>query len=144
MDTLKIIIFSICVLVVTYAIAKKNRIFFNYGYLIVAIMIIINDLLLFASGYELINLALAGLFLIQAILVIPNKLPPLTKKGSVIARTAVPKIMFSLTIINFFSAYYVTQVDYIPHAAMYGHLIMGVFPIFPAYFLLTGKIEIVD
>ena len=102
MDTLKIIIFSICVLVVTYAIAKKNRIFFNYGYLIVAIMIIMNELLLFASGYELINLALAGLFLIQAILVIPNKLPPLTKKGSVIARTAVPKIMFSLTIINFF------------------------------------------
>ena len=106
--------------------------------------IIVSVLLLFASVYELINLVLAGLFLIQATLVIPNKLPPLTKKGSVIARTAVPKIMFSLTIINFFSAYYVTQVDYIPHAAMYGHLIMGVFPIFPAYFLLTGKIEIVD
>ena len=65
MDTLKIIIFSICVLVVTYAIAKKNWIFFNYGYLIVAIMIIMNELLLLASGYELINLALAGLFLIQ-------------------------------------------------------------------------------
>ena len=107
-------------------------------------MIITNELLLFASGHELINLALAGLFLIQAILVIPNKLPPLTKKGSVVARTAVPKIMFSLTIINFFSAYYVTQVDYITHAALYGHLIMGVFPIFPAYFLLNGKIEIVD
>ena len=49
-----------------------------------------------------------------------------------------------LSIINFFGAFYASQVDYIPSAAVYGHVILGLLPIFPAYFLLTGKIETID
>ena len=78
------------------------------------------------------------------LLTIPNNLPPLTRDGSVIAKTAVPKIMLSLSIINFFGAYYVTLVDYIPYEAMYGHILLGIFPLAPAYFILFDKIEIVD
>ena len=52
--------------------------------------------------------------------------------------------MVSLALINFFAAFYVTKVDYIPNSAKYGHLIMGIFPFFPTYFILAGKIEIID
>jgi len=144
MDTLKIIIFSISILIVIYGLIKKNRIFFNYGYTFVSIMIIINEILIFYKSDEIINLAVTILFIIQAALVIPNYVPPLTKKGAVIAKSAIPKIMVSLALINFFAAYYVTKVDYIPNSAKYGHLIMGIFPFFPAYFILAGKIEIID
>ena len=68
----------------------------------------------------------------------------MTRDGSVIAKSAVPKIMISLSIINFFGAYFASTVDYIPDLAMYGHIILGLFPIAPAYFILAGKIEIVD
>ena len=107
-------------------------------------MIIINEILIFYKSDEIINLAVTILFIIQAALVIPNYVPPLTKKGPVIAKSAIPKIMVSLALINFFAAYYVTKVDYIPNSAKYGHLIMGIFPFFPTYFILAGKIEIID
>tara|TARA_B100000886_G_scaffold100423_1_gene66717 strand:- start:1508 stop:1666 length:159 start_codon:yes stop_codon:yes gene_type:complete len=52
--------------------------------------------------------------------------------------------MISLSIINFFGAFYASQVEYIPSAAVYGHIILGLLPVFPAYFILAGKIEIID
>ena len=75
---------------------------------------------------------------------IPNRLPPLTKDGSIVAKTAVPKIMISLSIINFFGAYYATLVDYIPDEAAYGHILLGLLPLFPTYYILADKIDIVD
>ena len=144
MESVKTIIFILCIITVIYGIIKKNRLYFNYAYLIVAVLIIVDQIIIYSGSLDPINLALASLWLIQAILVIPNKLPPLTRDGSVIAKSAVPKIMVSLSIINFFGAYFATTVDYIPDLAMYGHIILGLFPIAPAYFILTGKIEIVD
>ena len=144
METVKTLIFSLCIIIIIYGIIKKNRLFFNYGYLIVGLLIIIDQIIIYISSYDPLNLALISLLLIQVILVIPNKLPPLTKDGSVIAKSAIPKIMVSLSIINFFGAYYASTVDYIPDIAVYGHIILGLFPIAPAYFILAGKIDIVD
>ena len=144
METVKTLIFFLCIIIIIYGIIKKNRLFFNYGYLIVGLLIIIDQIIIYTSSYDPLNLALISLWLIQVILVIPNKLPPLTKDGSVIAKSAIPKIMVSLTIINFFGAYYALTVDYIPDIAVYGHIILGLFPIAPAYFILAGKIDIVD
>ena len=144
METIKTLIFSLCIMIIIYGIIKKNRLFFNYGYLIVGLLIIIDQMIIYTSSYDPLNLALISLWLIQVILVIPNKLPPLTKDGSVIAKSAIPKIMVSLSIINFFGAYYASTVDYIPDIAIYGHIILGLFPVAPAYFILAGKIDIVD
>ena len=144
METIKTLIFSLCIMMIIYGIIKKNRLFFNYGYLIVGLLIIIDQMIIYISSYDPLNLALISLWLIQVILVIPNKLPPLTKDGSVIAKSAIPKIMVSLSIINFFGAYYASTVDYIPDIAIYGHIILGLFPVAPAYFILAGKIDIVD
>ena len=144
METVKTLIFSLCIIIIIFGIIKKNRLFFNYGYLIVGLLIIIDQIFIYLSSYDPLNLALISLWLIQVILVIPNKLPPLTKDGSVIAKSAIPKIMVSLSIINFFGAYYASTVDYIPDIAVYGHIILGLFPVAPAYFILAGKIDIVD
>ena len=144
METVKTLIFFLCIIIITYGIIKKNRLFFNYGYLIVGLLIIIDQIIIYISSYDPLNLALISLWLIQVILVIPNKLPPLTKDGSVIAKSAIPKIMVSLSIINFFGAYYPSPVDYIPDIAVYGHIILGLFPVAPAYFVLAGKIDLVD
>ena len=144
METVKTLIFFLCITIIIFGIIKKNRLFFNYGYLIVGLLIIIDQIIIYISSYDPLNLALISLWLIQVILVIPNKLPPLTKDGSVIAKSAIPKIMVSLSIINFFGAYYASTVDFIPDIAVYGHIILGLFPVAPAYFILAGKIDIVD
>ena len=144
MEILKTSAFFLSIIIVIYGIIKKNRLFFNYGYLIVGLLIIIDQIIIYMSSFDPLNLALISLWLVQVVLVIPNKLPPLTRDGSVIAKSAIPKIMVSLSIINFFGAYYASTVDYIPEIAIYGHIILGLFPVAPAYFILTGKIDIVD
>ena len=144
MEILKTSAFFLSIIIVIYGIIKKNRLLFNYGYLIVGLLIIIDQIIIYMSSFDPLNLALICLWLVQVVLVIPNKLPPLTRDGSVIAKSAIPKIMVSLSIINFFGAYYASTVDYIPEIAIYGHIILGLFPVAPAYFILTGKIYIVD
>ena len=144
METIKTLVFSLCIIIIIYGIIKKNRLLFNYGYLIVGLLIIIDQIIIYMSSFDPLNLALISLWLVQVILVILNKLPPLARDGSVIAKSAIPKIMVSLSIINFFGAYYASTVDYIAEIAIYGHVILGLFPVAPAYFILTGKIDIVD
>ena len=144
MEILKTSAFFLSIIIIIYGIIKKNRLLFNYGYLIVGLLIIIDQIIIYMSSFDPLNLALICLWLVQVVLVIPNKLPPLTRDGSVIAKSAIPKIMVSLSIINFFGAYYASTVDYIPEIAIYGHIILGLFPVAPAYFILTGKIDIVD
>ena len=141
---IKSIVSLICIITVIYGIFKKSRLFFNIGYFVFGIFIVYDQLLLFIENYEIIHLSLASLWLVQVVLTYPNRLPPLTKDGSITAKSAIPKIMICLSIINFFGAYYVTLVDYIPNEAMYGHILLGLFPLFPAYFILADKIEIVD
>ena len=91
METIKIIVFTLCILTVFYSIIKKNRIYFNYGYLIIGLLIIFDQISIYVENLDSLNLAIACLWLIQVILVIPNRLPPLTKDVSVVAKSAVPK-----------------------------------------------------
>ena len=144
MNSIKTIIFVISLLIILYGIFKKDRIFFNYGYLAIGIMIVLDQIIIFYQNQMIESLAIICLWIIQIVLVIPNKLPPLTKNGSVVAKSAIPKIMISLSVINFFGAYYSSTVDYIPEITMYGHIILGLLPTFPAYFILAGKIETID
>ena len=104
MEILKTSAFFLSIIIVIYGIIKKNRLLFNYGYLIVGLLIIIDQIIIYMSSFDPLNLALISLWLVQVVLVIPNKLPPLTRDGSVIAKSAIPKIMVSLSIINFFGA----------------------------------------
>ena len=68
MEIIKTLIFSLCIITVVYSIVKKNRLYFNYAYLIVAVLIIVDQIIIYSGSSDPINLALASLWLIQAIL----------------------------------------------------------------------------
>ena len=110
---------------------KKHRLFFNFRIFIFGIFIVYDQLFLFIENNNIVHYSLASLWLIQVLITYPNRFFPLTRDGSIIAKTAVPKIMICLSIINFCVAYYVTLVDYIPNEAIYGHILLGLFPLFP-------------
>ena len=61
MDTLKMIIFALCIITVIYSIIKKNRLYFNYGYLIIGLLIIVDQIIIYMSSFDPLNLALASL-----------------------------------------------------------------------------------
>ena len=140
----KSIVAGLCIFAVIYGIVAKSRFYFNVGYFVFGIFIVFDQLTLFSSSDDIIHLGLAAFWSSQVVLTIPNRLPPLTRDGSVIAKSVVPKIMLCLSIINFFGAYYITLVDYIPYEAIYGHIMLGILPLAPAYYILFDKIEIVD
>lgn len=136
---LKLLISTLAILITLYGVFKKNRIFFNYGYFIFGIMIVIDQLKLYSELGQDINLALASLWLIQTIIALPNKLP---YDGSKLAKSAAVKIYLCLSLVNAFGAFYATKVDYIPSGAMYGHILLAILPIIAMYLVLNNKIEI--
>ena len=136
---LKLLISTLAILITLYGVFKKNRIFFNYGYFIFGIMIVIDQLKLYSELGQDINLALASLWMIQTIIALPNKLP---YDGSKLAKSAAVKIYLCLSLVNFFGAFYATKVDYIPSGAMYGHILLAILPIIAMYLVLNNKIEI--
>ena len=136
---LKLLISTLAILITLYGVLKKNRIFFNYGYFIFGIMIVIDQLKLYSELGEDINLALASLWMIQTIIALPNKLP---YDGSKLAKSAAVKIYLCLSLVNLFGAFYATKVDYIPSGAMYGHILLAILPIIAMYLVLNNKIEI--
>ncbi len=60
MEIIKTLIFSLCIITVVYSIVKKNRLYFNYGYLIVAVLIIVDQIIIYSGSSDPINLALAS------------------------------------------------------------------------------------
>ena len=136
---IKIIISGLAIIVTLYGVFKKNRVFFNIGYFVFGIMVVFDQINLFIGSSKSIHLALASLWLIQASLAIPNKLP---YDGSKLAKSAGIKIYSALSIINLFGAYYATIGDEVPEGAMYGHLLFGILPLVAIYLILSDKIEI--
>ena len=136
---LKLLISALAILITLYGVFKKNRIYFNYGYFIFGIMIVIDQLKLYSESGQDINLALASLWMIQTIIALPNKLP---YDGSKLAKSAAVKIYLCLSLVNAFGAFYATKVDYIPSGAMYGHILLAILPIIAMYLVLNDKIEI--
>ena len=135
----KLLISALAVLVTLYGVFKKDRVFFNIGYFVFGVMIVIDQISLYlGTGIDL-HLALASLWMIQTIIALPNKLP---YDGSKLAKSAAVKINLCLSVINAFGAYYVTKVDYAPDEAMFGHLLLAVLPLVAIYLVLNNKIEI--
>ena len=58
MEIIKTLIFSLCIITVVYSIVKKNRLYFNYAYLIVAVLIIVDQIIIYFGSSDPINLAL--------------------------------------------------------------------------------------
>lgn len=135
----KLLISSLAILVTLYGVFKKDRVFFNIGYFVFGVMVVIDQISLYSGTGLDLHLALASLWLIQTIIALPNKLP---YDGSKLAKSAAVKINLCLSVINAFGAYYVTKVDYAPDEAMYGHLLLAILPLVAIYLVLNNKIEI--
>ena len=134
----QIIIASICILITLYGIVKKNRVFFNLGYFIYGIIVILSEFNFYSENQETVHLATAALWLIQSSLTLPNKLP---YDGSKLAKSAAIKIHVCLTIVNLFGMY-IVRVSDVPDFAQYFHLILAILPLVVIYLVLNDKIEI--
>ena len=134
----QIIIASICILITLYGIVKKNRVFFNLGYFIYGIIVILSEFNFYSENQETVHLATAALWLIQSSLTLPNKLP---YDGSKLAKSAAIKIYVCLTIVNLFGMYIVRASD-VPDFVQYFHLILAILPLVAIYLVLNDKIEI--
>ena len=53
---------------VIYGVIKKNRLFFNLGYFVFGIVIVIDQFSLFADNKDIINLSLASLWMVQVVI----------------------------------------------------------------------------
>lgn len=133
------IIVLLGVLVTLYGVFTKNRVLYNVGYFVFGIVVVLDQFGLFSETNSAENLAMASLWMIQAIVAIPNKVK---YDGSKLAKSAGVKINASLSVINGFAVYYATTVDYIPEFAMYIHGLLAVLPLIAIYLILSDKIEV--
>ena len=136
---IKIIVSALVILVSLYGLIKKNRVFFNTGYFVFGLMVVLDQFLLFNESGAVLHLALASLWLIQCTITLPNKL---AYDGSKIAKSAGIKINLVLSIINFFGAFYAQKAAEVPEGAAYGHLLLAALPLIVIYFIVSDKIEI--
>jgi hypothetical protein len=134
----QIIVASTCILITLYGVFKKNRVFFNLGYFIYGIIVIVSEIGFFLENQETIHLATAVLWTIQSSLALPNKLQ---YDGSKLAKSAAIKIYICLALINLFGIYLV-GVSEVPDVAQYFHLILAVLPLVAIYLVLTDKVAI--
>lgn len=134
----QIIIASICILITLYGVFKKNRVFFNLGYFIYALIVIFSEIGFYMEAEATIHLANATLWMIQGSLALPNKL---AYDGSKLAKSAAIKIYVALALINLFGIYLV-KVSEVPDFAAYFHVILAVLPLVAIYLVLTDKVEI--
>jgi hypothetical protein len=134
----QIIVASLCILITLYGVFKKNRVFFNLGYFIFGIIVIVSELSFFAESQKTIHLATAILWMIQSSLAFPNKLP---YDGGKLAKSAAIKIYICLTLINLFGIY-IVRTSEVPDIAQYFHLILAILPLVAIYLVLSNKIKI--
>jgi hypothetical protein len=134
----QIIVASVCVLITLYGLLKRNRVFFNLGYFLFGLVVVISEFSFFAKDPAPIHLATAFLWMIQISLAIPNKLP---FDESKITKSAAIKVYVCLSLINIFGIY-IVQVSDIPDVAQYFHIILAVLTFIPIYFVMKDKLEI--
>ena len=134
----QIIVTTVCLSITLFGVFKKNRVFFNLGYFIFGIIVIVSELSFFSENQETIHLATALIWMIQSSLALPNKLP---YDGSKLAKSAAIKIYISLTLINLFGIY-IVRVSEVPDVAQYFHLILAILPLVAIYLVLNNKVEI--
>lgn len=134
----KIIVVILFVLITLYGIVKKNRVFFNMGYFLYGISVFVAELNEYLDVQSFSHLLFAILFLLQAILSIPNKIP---YNGSPLAKSAAVKIYSCLSIINLVGIL-VPYTSPAPEITYYLHAAMAIFPMVAVLMILTNKIPL--
>ncbi len=143
MDPL-IFVAAIPVLVSLYGVIKRQRFFFLLGYFLFSLIVIPDQLSTYASeDGSALNLALALIWMLQAIIAFPNKL---NYDGSKVFRSFAIKTFISLALINVF-AVLLTQTDSsidegTRTAAGLFHAILVLFPVIATYLMLSNKIPV--
>ena len=126
------------VLLTTYGVVRRNRMFFNLGYFLYGLSVFIAEINQYIDIQSFSHLLLAILFLIQAILSLPNRLP---YDGGKLAKSAAVKIFSCLALINLIGVL-VPYTSPAPEVTYYLHSIMAIYPIIAMLLVLTNKIPV--
>lgn len=138
MLTPEIIFVIIFVLITFVGVVQRNRIFFNLGYFLYGLSVFAVELNEYIDSNSFSHLLFAILFLLQAILAVPNRLP---YDGGKLAKSPAIKIYSCLCIINIVGIL-VPYTSPAPTVTFYLHLFMALFPLVAVGLILANKIPI--
>lgn len=136
----EILIVIVFVLLTTYGVLRRNRIFFNLGYFLYGLSVFVAEINQYLDIQSFSHLLFAILFLIQAILSVPNKLP---YDGGKLAKSAAIKIFSCLALINLIGVL-VPYTSPAPTVTYYLHSVMAIFPVVAMFLVLTNKIPVTE
>ena len=134
----EILIVIVFVLLTTYGVLRRNRIFFNLGYFLYGLSVFVAEINQYLDVQSFSHLLFAILFLIQAILSVPNKLP---YDGGKLAKSAAIKIFSCLALINLIGVL-VPYTSPAPTVTYYLHSVMAIYPVVAMFLVLTNKIPV--
>ena len=134
----EILIVFVFVLLTTYGVLRRNRIFFNLGYFLYGLSVFVAEINQYLDIQSFSHLLFAILFLIQAILSVPNKLP---YDGGKLAKSAAIKIFSCLALINLIGVL-VPYTSPAPTVTYYLHSVMAIYPVVAMFLVLTNKIPV--
>ena len=126
----------IFVIISIIGLAKRHREIFLLGYFLYGILVFGAEISSFISTQEPINLFVAFIWLIQAVLAFPNKYP----YDSPSVKDARIKICIALSLINI-TGVLIPEISPEPQITLYIHLIMAILPLMVVGLLSSGKIE---
>tara|TARA_B100000902_G_scaffold367909_1_gene390889 strand:- start:671 stop:1087 length:417 start_codon:yes stop_codon:yes gene_type:complete len=118
-------------------IAKRHRETFLLGYFLYGVLVFISEISFYSETQESINLLVALLWLVQAILTFPKK----TAYDSNSVKEARIKICLALSAINI-TGVVIPEISPAPEITFYIHLVMAILPLLVVFLLSSGKIEI--
>ena len=124
-------------LISIFGIVKRHREIFLTGYFLYGLLVFGVEISAFIQNNEPLNLFVAFLWLIQAVIAFPQK----TSYDSLSVREARIKICIVLSLINI-TGFMVPEISPAPQVTFYIHLIMAILPLLVVYLLASGKIEL--
>ena len=117
-------------LISIFGIAKRHREIFLTGYFLYGLLVFVVEISEFVQNNEPINLFVAFLWLIQAVVAFPKK----TLYDSLSVKEARIKICIVLSLINI-TGFMVPEISPAPQVTFYIHLIMAILPLLVIYYL---------
>ena len=137
---------GIPVLVALYGVIRRQRFFFLLGYLLYALIVVPNELGEYMATGSMERLAVAVVWILQAILAFPNKL---NYDGSKVFKSFGIKTFLSLVAINIFGVV-LTRVMPTPPEFTEGlrtmigvfHSVLAVLPFIGIYLMASNKIPV--
>ena len=140
------IIAGLPVLVAVYGVIRRQRFFFLLGYLLYALIVVPNELGQYMETGSMERLAVAVVWILQAIMAFPNKL---NYDGSKVFKSFGIKTFLGLATINVFGVF-LTQVMPTPPEFTEGlrtmisafHGVLAVLPFIGIYLMATDKIPV--